>query len=147
MIFPKKYKVSLKHFKYLFFILPLVFCMYSCEPDDPDDIPTEDARTKFVGSWLCVEASQMSYTVNIKKSQANESQILLENFHHFGADESVYAIVAGFSLDIPQQLACDGTWEVKGSALMSSNEKNITFNYTASDFSNIDTISANYSKQ
>lgn len=119
----------------------------SCVPDDDDDPDDLSPRDKFIGTWLCVEGSQMTYTVIISTSATNTSEVKLENFHHFGESESALGSVAGYAMTLPEQTICDGTWIVKGSGMMSSNQKDIVYQYTVSDGVATDTINATYTKQ
>jgi len=125
----------------------MVLLFNSCEPDDTNPDGIEDARLKFTGTWMCTEQSQLSYPVTIAYNPQNTSEVFIKNFNFFGNNEHVIASIAGFSMNIPQQDACSGTYVVKGSGLMTSNKKDIVLQYTVTDGANMDTINANYTKQ
>lgn len=119
--------------------------MISCEPDDPDDDPA--ARSKFVGNWICVESSQLTYSVVISESASNDYEVFLANFHHLGVNEKAVGAIAGYTITIPEQLMCDGDYIVKGSGIMAANQKTISFQYVATGGATTDTIHATYTKQ
>ncbi len=142
----KQYTNCMRKFFLLFFGLCLAFFFTSCEPDDSDDDITA-ARDKFIGTWTCVEASQLTYTVAISGSTTNTSEVLLANFHHLGETEKATGAVAGYSITIPEQFLCNGDYKVKGSGLMGSTQKSIIFQYVVTSGLNVDTINATYTKQ
>lgn len=129
-----------------FFIALFSFFLFSCDPDtDPDDDP--NPREKFIGSWTCVEASQLTYTVVITASSTNENQIYLANFHSLGQNEKALGAIAGYSVTIPEQPMCNGDYIVKGSGLMAASKKTISFQYIVTSGTQTDTINATYTKQ
>lgn len=137
-------KTVIKFFFRFSIIISALF-LFSCEPDTPDEEP-EISRDKFIGIWTCVESSQLTYDVDIRKSPNDSDEIYLYHFHFLGEDDYARGEVAGYSLTLPQQTMCSGTRTISGNALMSSNKRSISFNYIVeSDFS-IDTINATYSK-
>lgn len=125
-----------------FFLMVVLF--WSCNPDPPDE---EDPRDKFVGTWLCQETSDLSYTVNITKDPNNEKRILFYNFHHLGFNEYAFGEVNNNTVIVPFQLVCQGTMNVQGSGGMSNNNSVITLNYIFDDGANKDTVNAVYTKQ
>jgi hypothetical protein len=131
---------------YAFMAICLSFLVISCEPDDPDDDITA-ARTKFVGTWTCVEASQLTYTVVLSESLTNESEVLLANFHHLGQNEKATGSVAGYTITLPEQFMCNGDYKIKGSGIMTANQKSISFQYIVEAGATVDTINATYTKQ
>ncbi len=135
-------------FKYTIIFVSLfsMFFATSCELDDDEPNGLEDARTKFNGSWMCTEQSQLSYPVTITNNPQNSSEVYINNFNLFGKDEYVVAKIAGFSMSIPDQKACS-TYDVSGNGQMSSNKKDIVLQYTVKDGANTETINANYTKQ
>jgi len=139
----------MKSLRQLILSVVLVFgslILFSCDPDtDPDN--NGNAREKFIGSWTCVEASQITYTVVISASTTNESEILLANFHTLGQNEKAIGSVAGYSVTIPEQPMCSGDYIVKGSGLMGANQKTISFQYIVTSGTSTDTINATYTIQ
>jgi hypothetical protein len=130
-----------------FMIAIMVSFLTSCEPDEPNGDNNGPARDKFIGTWTCVESSNLTYTVKILASSSNESEVLLENFHHLGQNEHAIGSIAGYSITIPEQTMCDGEWDVKGSGLMTANQKTISFQYTVAGGPNLETVNATYTKQ
>jgi len=137
---------TLRIFGLMFFAASFSFILFSCEPDNPDN-PDANARQKFIGTYTCVEQSQLSYTVVISASETNASEVNLENFHHLGINEKAKGAIAGYSVTVPEQPLCSGDYIVKGSGLMSASEKSISFQYTVSSGVTTDTINATYTKQ
>jgi hypothetical protein len=124
-------------------ILSGFFLIPACVPDD--DPIEDDPREKYLGAWLCTESTSISYTVTISKDPSNSTQILMNNFHHLGVDEDVFALVAGKSLQIIQQTACQGSLQISGDAVMETDNR-IRFQYYVNDFADIDTIQAVFTK-
>ncbi len=123
------------------------FTFNSCEPDNPDDGDPANAREKFIGTWTCVEASQLTYTVVVEADPANETNVFLNNFHSLGSAEKAIGVIAGSSVSIDQQQMCNGDYTVKGNGLMEANQKSIAFSYTVKTGIDTDTITATYTKQ
>jgi len=131
---------------FVLFIFSVVV-LSSCLPEDPSDPDPARARDKFLGTWLCTEENKLSYLVAIVESPDNVNNVLLMNFHHFGQSESVIGEISGSAISLPQQAACQNTWFVNGSGLMSANRNSITFQYSVSDGANSRTVNATYTKQ
>jgi hypothetical protein len=125
------------------FVLVFLFLAPSCVPDE--DPIEEDPRDKYLAAWMCTESTSISYTVTISKDLSNSTQILMNNFHHLGVDEDIYALVAGNSIQIMQQNVCQGTMQVSGDGILETNNR-ISFQYYVNDFADIDTIQAIYTK-
>jgi len=136
----------LKKIKYLLLVLFLTTITQACEPDEPED-PTITARDNFIGTWLCTEENKLTYTVTIVKSTDNNNNVLLKNFHHFGQNEHVIGEISGTTITLPQQSACENTWFVNGSGVLTANKKDILFQYTVSDGATPKTVNATYTKQ
>jgi hypothetical protein len=142
----------MKTYRYILMVLAIAvssFFITSCEPDDPDN-PDISERTKFVGYWTCVESSQLTYTVRVVESPDQANEVFLINFHNLDngtENEKAIGIVAGYSITVTEQLMCSGDYTVKGSGLMSSNKRSISFQYTSFTGGVTDTISATYTKQ
>ncbi len=129
----------------IFFTLVLASLLIipACIPDD--DPIDDDPREKFLGVWTCTESTSVSYTVTISKDPSNSTQILMNNFHHLGVDEDVFALVAGKSLQIIQQTVCQGSMQISGDGIMETDNR-IRFQYYENDFADIDTIQAVFTK-
>ena len=127
-------------------VFSFLFLLTSCEPDDFNDDSSISPRDKFVGTWTCIESSQLTYNVNIRKSSYDSSIVNIYHFHYLGETEYAIGEVAGYTLTIPEQDMCEGSRRVKGNGIMTSNQQSITLNYTISDGIVIDTINATYSR-
>ena len=113
----------------ILFIAVVFTALASCTPDDGLDL---DSRDKYVGSWTCFDSSaQGNFTYSsIISRKGDFDTVTISNFYYAGSDKSVYAIVDGNSIDIPNQLY-DGSYFVSGSGTF-SNDK-IKINYIARD--------------
>lgn len=141
-----------KSFKiFLIFLTTCVFAVTSCVPDEDDDenSPYVDPRSKFTGSWNCVENSkqfgQQTYNVSISLNTNNSTEILIANIYHFGFDEKAYAITSNNSATIPLQPICNNTNNIKGNGMLSGNNQ-INWTYYVDDGADIDTCTAVYTK-
>ncbi len=129
--------------KYIAFFLVIgMFTLYSCDPNDTID-PDQDVRAAYLGTWLCTETSGMSYSVTVTLDQANSTQILIGNFHLYGASEKVYAIATANNLTLPSQVICGNTVNGSGNLV---NESMFTMKYYVNDLTTIDTVNATYTK-
>jgi hypothetical protein len=122
------------------FLLIGLLGLISCEEVNTD--PDADPRAQYLGSWSCSE-SGVNYTVTIGLDPSNSSQILINNFHYFGANEKAYAIATQNNLTIPTQAILSNT--VYGSGDLVNNNK-ITIKYYVNNQTDIDTINAVYTK-
>jgi len=113
----------------ILFIAVLLTAFEACTPDDGLDL---DSRDKFVGSWTCSDSSsQGKFTyASIISRKGDFDTVTISNFYYAGSDKSVYAIVDGNSIDIPNQLY-DASYFVSGSGTF-SNDK-IKIDYIARD--------------
>jgi len=112
----------------------------SCEETNTD--PDTDPRAQYLGSWSCTEPS-MVYSVSISLDPANSTQILISNFHYFGANEKAYAIATQNNLTLPTQSILNNT--IYGSGELVNNNK-VTLKYYVNNQTDIDTINAVYTK-
>jgi len=136
-MFTNKYKLSI----FIFFILALF--LTSCVDDNEE----EDTREYFAGTWKCKEINTgFAYNVIIKIDSTTQTYIKLYNFHQFGSNEKVSAIVSDLAIDIPSQLTCNNTINVRGSGVMQNNKTTINLDYYVNDGSTLDTITAVYTK-
>ena len=135
-------KKFITNFAIIFFFGTALF-LNSCQKDN--GTTDADARTKFVGSWFCVEQSTLSYTVNISLDPSNSSQILLANFHYQGDSEKAYATATTSSFTIPNQGMCNNAIHVSGTGNFISDNK-LTLVYYVNNQTDVDTIHATYTK-
>lgn len=139
-----------KFLKKIVFFLSLLIAtsiFQSCEPDEPEDPNPATARDSFIGNWLCTEENKLTYTVSIVASPDNVNNVFLKNFHHFGQTEHVIGEISGTTITLPQQSACENTWFVNGSGVLTANKRDILFQYTVSDGATPKTVNATYTKQ
>jgi hypothetical protein len=130
-----------KSVKILFgFLLMGILGLSSCEELNTD--PDTDPRAQYLGSWTCNE-SGVNYTVTIGLDPSNSAQILINNFHYFGANEKAYAIATQNNVTIPTQAILSNT--IYGSGDLVNNNK-ITIKYYVNNQTDIDTINAVYTK-
>ncbi|MGB4094904.1 MAG: hypothetical protein WBJ99_03610 [Bacteroidales bacterium] len=136
-MFTNKYKPAIL----IFFVLTLF--LTSCVDDNEE----EDIREYFAGTWKCREINTgFAYNVIIKIDSTTQTYIKLYNFHQFGSNEKVSAIVSDLAIDIPSQLTCNNTINVRGSGVMQNNKTTINLDYYVNDGSTLDTITAVYTK-
>lgn len=130
--------------KYTLFLLIFTFFITTACVNDNED---EDLREYFAGTWKCKEINTgFAYNVVIKIDSTTLNYINIYNFHQFGNNEIVRAIVNDLAVDIPSQLTCNNSINVRGSGLMQNNKTTINFNYIVNDGNTIDTINAVYTK-
>jgi hypothetical protein len=126
-------------------ILCILFLLLGCEKEKNNDI-----RDDFVGNWLVNENSSLlglrSYEVTIFKDSINNSGINIYNFYKIGIEDSVLSIISGIegtTLTIPSQTSKSNI--IEGSGKIKKDE--IDINYFINDGNQIDTVSANYTKE
>lgn len=125
-----------------FFLIIGLFALSSCDPNESID-PDQDVRAPYLGTWVCTELSGMTYSVTVTLDQSNSTQILIGNFHFYGANEKVYAIATANNLTLPSQVICGNT--VNGSGTL-VNDSKFTLKYYVNDGADIDTVNATYTK-
>jgi hypothetical protein len=132
--------MKIKHYIFIVLSSLMLFFEVGCE-DNPVD-PETDARTNYLGNWLCTEEAG-SYNVSIVIDSNNSSQIFIRNFHLMGQNEKAYALATTNNLTLPTQTILNNTFY--GSAtLVTANQ--IKWKYYVNDQTNIDTISAVYTR-
>lgn len=119
----------------------MVMFFVSCEKTD--DTPGTDPRSQYIGTWTCQESPSINYPVTITIDSSNSTQIFMNNFHYFGANEKAYAIATTNNLTIPTQVILSHT--VYGSGTL-VNSKKITIKYYVNNQTDVDTINAAYTK-
>lgn len=126
----------------------LFFFFFACTEDSEITDFTGD-REKFLGTWDVSEScSKNAYSVNIIKDTSNSSQVVIENFRHITeCNNPPYAIIAGNSIVLPQQLICDDSFPyiVEGSGQLKNNV--IKLNYYYKDEADSLNCSAVYNRQ
>lgn len=102
----------------------LLFAGTGCEEDllpEPDD-----PRDAFTGTWICTDypakSTATAYTVEIVADPFNSSRVIIYNFFQLGMEEGPYAIVAGNTLTVPEQLIFNNTWQVSGFGRLKADE-------------------------
>ena len=142
----------MKIFNSKLFILMGFLAIYSCEliNDVPDD---GDPRARIEGQWQCDENSQLYkstediYWVYIDPDPYDSTRVIISNFYNLGDDIDVYVKVNDNSLSISNQTTKDGYKVLSGSGSISSNYKQINWNYRIDDGSGeIDNVTATYTK-
>ena len=125
-------------------IVFILFLFIACEKEQDTD-----ARNGFVGNWLVNENSsllgQRTYEIRIAKDSINTSQIYIYNFYKIGMYDSVLSIVSesqNTAITIPTQTSKNNILEGSGTL----NKDVIAMNYFINDGNQIDTVSANYTR-
>lgn len=126
----------------------LVIGFYSCQPDDNNDPqPVEDPRDKFIGVWTCHENSHIhgpsTYPVTISKDPSNTSYVLLADFYMLGDTIKIQGLVTNSTISVNAQTTCSCTFNGSGTL---TNSTTMNWNYTATDFADIDTCTAVYNR-
>ena len=125
-------------------IVFILFLFIACEKEQDTD-----ARNDFIGNWLVNENSsllgQRTYEIRIAKDSINTSQIYIYNFYKIGMYDSVLSIVSesqNTAITIPTQTSKNNILEGSGTL----NKDVIAMNYFINDGNQIDTVSANYTR-
>ena len=125
-------------------IVFIMFLLIACKKEQDTD-----ARNGFVGNWLVNENSsllgQRTYEIRIAKDSINTSQIFIYNFYKIGMYDSVLSIVSetqNTAITIPTQTSKNNILEGSGTL----NKDVIAMNYFINDGNQIDTVSANYTR-
>jgi len=126
--------------------------LVSCE-DLLDDPSSTEIAQNLEGSWKCDEnssifkATQEIYTVYITPSESDSTKVFISNFYALGNDVEAVATINGYSITIQNQTLA-GDYEVQGSGTISSNLKEISWNYYVDDGSGVeDEVTAEYTLQ
>ncbi len=106
------------------FLLIVLLALGACEEDI---IPApEDPRDSFVGTWICTDypakSQSSAYTVEITTDPFNSSRVLIYNYFQLGDEVAPYAVVAGSTITVPEQLVENGTWQVSGFGKLKGDE-------------------------
>lgn len=139
---------NLAHY-YIIFLLSVI--VTSCVPEDNENPTPLDERDNFIGAWSCSENSSINgkstFTVDIKKSNTEKSQVILENFYNYGFNKTAVATISGNKITIPNQ-TFSGSNTLSGSGTISSDGKRIeSFNYVVNDGSSDDNCTSKLTKQ
>lgn len=106
------------------FLLIVFLALGGCEEDIIPDL--EDARDAFIGTWTCTDypgkSQSSAYTVEITADTYNSSRVLIYNYFQLGYEVAPYAVVAGNTITVPEQLVENGTWQVSGFGQLKGNE-------------------------
>ncbi len=109
----------------------IILTAFSCELlDNPG---TQSVAEKLEGRWMVQDNSpnfkstEETYYVYIDIYEIDSNMVGIDNF--FGLDAgNVYATVSGMTLTLPEQ-EMQGGYTVKGTGIISSNYKTITWQY------------------
>lgn len=109
-------------------LLSLLAGWTGCVPED-DPLP-DDARSKFLGTWLVNETcSRGNYVATISLDEGNSTQVLISNFGNPGPGyDPAVAKVSGNSIQVAAQNIGEG-WTVSGQGTFNSNGS-IMWTYT-----------------
>ncbi len=126
-------------------ILCILLLLLGCEKEKSNDI-----RNDLAGNWMVNENSSLlgfrSYEVTIFKDSISNSRINIYNFYKIGIKDSVFSTISGVegtTLTIPSQTSKSNI--IEGSGKIKKDE--IDMNYLINDGNQIDTVSANYTKE
>jgi len=109
-------------------MLAMIFLFQGCVSDE-GDLPEENARDKFLGTWSVEESCvRLDYEVEIEAASGSLTKVLLNNFAFTGSEyPPAYGYVSGNTVDLPQQVIGDN-WSINGSGTMQS-DGTIIWNY------------------
>ncbi len=129
----------------------LIFVSISCE--DLENLTSENVRERIEGYWMVSEdctsckSTFDAFNVYISPHPDDSTMVLIDNFGQLGWKVSARARISGRNLYINSQ-TLEGGWTVLGSGTISSNFKEIKWNYSMDDGSGIaDQYVATYTKQ
>lgn len=131
----------MKKINYLAFIIftVLAISLTACENDEMEPDPNYDGRTDIAIKWKAeafevTDAGQTpagSYEVTIKKSETNENEVILTNFHNWGQTTEAVANLTSNTLTFNTQTISG--YNLTGSGTVSDNKQKIDFDYTLDD--------------
>jgi hypothetical protein len=120
--------------------LALILFIASCTKGND----SADPRDQLAGTWSCRDSSTthvfgtQTFTVNIKKSASDNSNIIVSNFNNLGTDRNAIIAVSGTNLTIPTQIIDVET--VNGSGSSSSSGSAINLRYNVNDGQSKDVV-------
>jgi hypothetical protein len=124
----------------------------SCE-DLLDNPSSTEIAQNLEGNWKCDENSsifkstQEIYSVYITPSENDSTKVFISNFYALGNDVDAVATINGYTITLQNQTLA-GDYEVRGSGTISSNLKQISWNYFVDDGSGVeDEVTAEYTLQ
>jgi hypothetical protein len=127
--------------------ITLLLYLASCAPEDKQETIPQELRDKYIGTWTCKENSslynQSSYTVTIKKSLTNNSELLFNNFYQLGATTAVSVSLNGSTFNIASQKVTGQQISGSGNAYSDSYLK---FIYTSFDGLERDSVTAIFTR-
>ena len=116
-------------------ILLVLFPLMSCIDEPAQPVTTQGIIKEISHDWTCnmdEEGTPVDFTAIISANPANNSEILISNFHKMGTDQSVSVIVnEDLTLEIPEQIKNNQVF--KGTGMISDDYTEITWNYTIED--------------
>ncbi len=136
-------------------VLPagILLILFSISCEDIENLTTGDVREKIEGYWDVSEdctsckSTFDAFNVYISPHPDDSTMVLIDNFSQLGWEVSARAKISGRNLFINSD-KLEGGWTVIGSGTISSNFKEIKWNYSMDDGSGLaDQYVATYTRQ
>ncbi len=126
-------------------LLMFVLALTGCEPE-PNEIPDQDYRDDFVGTWIADDSPAKStlntYEVTISKDPNNSSQVILYNFHQ--SNESVSGLVTSNRINVTSALVNEETINGEGKLI---GNNTIQWDYSVNDGADLIEWTATYTRK
>lgn len=134
--------MKLRSVLFILIIATIVGC--SKDDDTNDSSPT----SKLIGTWVCVEQSQIfgtnTYSVDINPHSTISTRVVIDNFYNLGFQEShAQTDVNGNALTIINQTI--NGYSITGTGVL-SNDSEIKLSYTTDDGAGVDNVTATLTK-
>lgn len=130
-----------RNFLFLIAISFIIISLSSCEEDNI-------SSSSVIGTWKCMEYSNIyspnPYFVDIIRETYDTTLIRIDNFYNLGYGKEITAQLDGSNIIIQPQ-SVDG-FSISGTGEISSNYKQIEWDYTVDDGSAIDIVNAIYTR-
>lgn len=130
-------------------IIGTLFIFSGCEDLN---LGSNDSRDDITGTWRCDETNNFKsslevYTVEIEKDTEDSTKIIILNFYNQGIFTEVVGTYQNNVISMEPQPIANGYSLNSGSGVVSSNEREITWNYQVDDGSGIlDNATATYTR-
>ncbi|MCK4661921.1 MAG: hypothetical protein KAT68_03570 [Bacteroidales bacterium] len=118
---------------FIIFCIVLPFIIFSCNDDD------DNIYKSIEGTWIVEEhnsvtgMSNYQAYIDIGDNEPPVLYIQIDNFHNLGVDKVVYAGMEGNKITIGQQIVFGSGESVNGNGEISSDKKNINWDYEVDD--------------